>query len=227
VDAYRCCGSAGVGANLISSTFESYCTLLVGASGAVFGFMGLFVADLIVNFESIAWPFVRAFVIVLFLVFFVVNAIIENNRSGSVSHASHVGGLICGIFPSMLFLPNLKDKRLAALRRQLQTRSTGTAEASPRRCALFPTCFLLAFVVDRASGSGLLVLPGGAIGLCLLVAALVLVDTWQVAAPHKMINEAMHAGTVALGKVAIMVSSQASGAAHSPSTLFVCSACVL
>ena len=120
-----------MGANFISAVFESS-TLLVGASGAVFGFMGLFVADLIVNFESIAWPFVRAFTIVLFLAFFVVNAVLENNRQrGQVSHASHIGGLICGIFPSLLFLPNLRDKRLAAVRRELRSQNAG---ATTRRC---------------------------------------------------------------------------------------------
>jgi membrane associated rhomboid family serine protease len=104
----------------------------VGASGTVFGFMGLFVADLIINFESIAWPFLRAFTIVLFLIFFVVNAIVENNRNrGQVSHASHIGGLICGIFPSLLFLPNLKDKRLAAVQRELRAQGAG---ATTQRC---------------------------------------------------------------------------------------------
>ena len=28
-----------------------------------------------------------------------------------VSHFSHVGGFICGLVPSFLFLPNLQDKR--------------------------------------------------------------------------------------------------------------------
>ena len=109
---------AGVGGNLASGLFEDFCTTLVGASGAVFGFMGFFIADLIVNFESIAWPFLRAATIVVFLIFFIVNAVVQN--AGNVSHASHVGGLVCGLFPSMLFLPNLKDRRLAAVRRQLR-----------------------------------------------------------------------------------------------------------
>jgi membrane associated rhomboid family serine protease len=116
----------------VSAVFENS-KLLVGASGTVFGFMGFFVADLIINFESIAWPFVRAFAIILILIFFVVNAIVENSRQGGqVSHASHIGGLICGIFPSLLFLPNLKDKRLAAVRREMQAQGTG---ATTQRCA--------------------------------------------------------------------------------------------
>jgi membrane associated rhomboid family serine protease len=59
---------AGFGASFVSAIFENS-QLLVGASGTVFGFMGLFVADSIINFESIAWPFLRAFTILLFLIF--------------------------------------------------------------------------------------------------------------------------------------------------------------
>ena len=131
-------GCAGVGGNLVSGLFEDYCTTLVGASGAVFGFMGFFVADLIVNFESIAWPFVRAFTILVFLIFFVINAVVERSSKSNVSHASHIGGLICGLFPSMLFLPNLRDRRLAAARRQEQERRRSSAlghTASVSRCA--------------------------------------------------------------------------------------------
>lgn len=107
-----------MGANFISATFEPACTLLVGASGAVFGFMGLFIADLIVNFESISWPIARVACIVLFIVFFVVNAFTDDN-SPNVSHESHVGGLICGLFPSLLFLPNIRNKRVKALQQQV------------------------------------------------------------------------------------------------------------
>lgn len=29
---------------------------MVGASGSVFGFIGLYIADLVLNFETIEWP---------------------------------------------------------------------------------------------------------------------------------------------------------------------------
>lgn len=122
------CICAGIGANLVSAAFEPNCTLLVGASGAVFGFMGLFVADLVVNFESISWPFVRVLCIVLFVGFFIVNAV-SDRSSPRVSHASHVGGLACGLFPSLLFLPNIRNKRIRALKRQIGT-GAGPAEGA-------------------------------------------------------------------------------------------------
>lgn len=125
--------SAGIGANLVSAAFEKSCTLLVGASGAVFGFMGLFVADLVINFESISWPFLRILIILLFVIFFVVNAIIDDSPQ-RVSHASHLGGLVCGLFPSLLFLPNLRNKRLKALQRQI-TEGGGPAEGATTKCA--------------------------------------------------------------------------------------------
>lgn len=127
---------AGIGANLVSAAFEKTCTLLVGASGAVFGFMGLFVADLVINFESIAWPFLRILIILLFVIFFVVNAIIDDSPQ-RVSHASHIGGLVCGLFPSLLFLPNLRNKRLKALQRQV-AEGGGPAEGATTKCA--PVC---------------------------------------------------------------------------------------
>ena len=129
----------GIGANLVSAAFEPNCTLLVGASGAVFGFMGLFVADLVVNFESISWPFLRVLCIVLFVVFFIVNAL-SDDSSPRVSHASHVGGLVCGLFPSLLFLPNLRNKRIRALKRQMET-GEGPASGATVQCA--PICLPL------------------------------------------------------------------------------------
>lgn len=134
--AHRSRPHAGIGANLVSATFEKTCTLLVGASGAVFGFMGLFVADLMINFESISWPFLRVLIILLFVVFFVANAIIDSSPQ-RVSHASHIGGLVCGLFPSLLFLPNLRNKRLKALQRQINE-GAGPAEGATTKCALAP-----------------------------------------------------------------------------------------
>jgi membrane associated rhomboid family serine protease len=128
----QCVSNAGVGANFISATFENACTLLVGASGAVFGLMGLFAADLIVNFESISWPFARVLCIVLFIVFFIVNAVTDQTTP-NVSHQSHIGGAICGLFPSLLFLPNLRNKRVKALQQQVED-GEGPAAGATTKC---------------------------------------------------------------------------------------------
>lgn len=39
--------------NFFSAAFENTCLALVGASGGVFGMVGLFIADMIVNFGTI------------------------------------------------------------------------------------------------------------------------------------------------------------------------------
>jgi hypothetical protein len=44
----------------LSMAFESQCAMYVGASGAIFGMLGLAVADLVLNWESMVRPVVRA-----------------------------------------------------------------------------------------------------------------------------------------------------------------------
>jgi membrane associated rhomboid family serine protease len=39
--------------------FEDPCFVYVGASGAVFGFLGLYLADILLNFESMYRPLLR------------------------------------------------------------------------------------------------------------------------------------------------------------------------
>ena len=39
--------------NFFSAAFEGACATVQGASGGVFGMMGLFIADLVLNFETV------------------------------------------------------------------------------------------------------------------------------------------------------------------------------
>ncbi|CAD7700977.1 unnamed protein product [Ostreobium quekettii] len=100
-----------VGGAFFSAAFEDPCVAVVGASGGVFGFIGLFVADMVLNFSTIRRPILRSFMIVMFLMYFVVA--VATSEVG-VSHLSHVGGLVCGLFPAFLFLPKLNDERVEA-----------------------------------------------------------------------------------------------------------------
>eukprot|EP00873_Tetraselmis_striata_P002547 jgi/Tetstr1/422811/TSEL_013602.t1 len=95
------------GGQLISAAGEDVCGQFVGSSGGVFGMMGLFIADMIFNFETISRPLLRCLLILLFIVFFVITIVQDINAS----HLSHIGGLICGLFPAFLFLPKLRDSR--------------------------------------------------------------------------------------------------------------------
>ena len=39
--------------NFFSAAFENRCTAVVGASGGIFGLLGLFIADMVLNFETL------------------------------------------------------------------------------------------------------------------------------------------------------------------------------
>lgn len=43
----------------VVQAFEDACYVYVGASGAVFGFLGLYLADIVLNFESMYRPVLR------------------------------------------------------------------------------------------------------------------------------------------------------------------------
>jgi membrane associated rhomboid family serine protease len=103
---------AGLAGSLASAAWEAPCSLVVGASGAVFGFVGLYIADIALNFESMVLPLARLAAMVVGLVFLIVLQVVDS-RSGNkaTSHMSHVGGFIAGLCVSFLFLPNFKDRR--------------------------------------------------------------------------------------------------------------------
>ena len=44
---------AAIPGNFFSAAFENSCLAVAGASGGIFGMIGLYIADMILNFESI------------------------------------------------------------------------------------------------------------------------------------------------------------------------------
>jgi len=96
------------GGQILSASLEDLCKVVVGGSGGVFGLVGLFVADMVVNFQTIKRPLLRCMLILLFMIYFV-TTIAEGIKA---SHCSHIGGLMCGLFASFLFLPKLRKGRL-------------------------------------------------------------------------------------------------------------------
>ncbi|KAG1665637.1 hypothetical protein FOA52_011231 [Chlamydomonas sp. UWO 241] len=106
---------SGVAGNFSSTLFEDRCQLVVGASGAIFGLVGLFIADVCLNYESLVLPWLRLGAALGLLVLSVVLQVSDVLVSANVSYASHVGGGLTGLFAAMLFLPNLMDRRWRAL----------------------------------------------------------------------------------------------------------------
>ena len=86
-----------------SAVTEAPCTAVVGTSGVVFGMAGLTLADMALNFETLARPVLRAAVLLALLVFF---AVAVGTTPAGTSHMSHVGGLLCGLLPGLVLLPN-------------------------------------------------------------------------------------------------------------------------
>ena len=58
---------------------------VVGCSGAVFGFMGLYVADMALNFRSLSFPWLRLIWIGATLAYFLVATITQASRSTGTS----------------------------------------------------------------------------------------------------------------------------------------------
>jgi membrane associated rhomboid family serine protease len=91
-----------------SAVSEAFCTAVVGTSGVVFGMAGLTLADLILNFETLSRPLLRATVLLSLLVFF---AVTVGSTPTGTSHMSHVGGFLCGVLPALVLLPNVHRTR--------------------------------------------------------------------------------------------------------------------
>ena len=76
---------------------------MVGASGVVFGFAGVTVADTVHNFETLGRPLMRTAVMLAFLIFF---AVTVGTTANGTSHMSHVGGFLSGLACALVLLPN-------------------------------------------------------------------------------------------------------------------------
>lgn len=99
---------SSIGGNLWSGAIEDPCSVLVGASGGVFGIFGMFAADTIIRWEQLKRPIVRIMLITVVMLQFMYS-IMNDPR---VSHASHAGGLLCGIASSVIFLQDVKNKTM-------------------------------------------------------------------------------------------------------------------
>ena len=70
-----------LGGELVSFMWETSCQVIVGASGGVFGIMGLFIADMFINFKTIMRPILRCITILIIFVFYAMEMSV---RSGSL-----------------------------------------------------------------------------------------------------------------------------------------------
>lgn len=102
---------SAMGGLFISATFEDPCTVVVGASGMIFGITGLWIADMIVNFHHHKRPMLQVVMVAAFFALFAISM----TTSNFTSNFSHIGGLITGICPALFFLPKFGHRRIEAI----------------------------------------------------------------------------------------------------------------
>jgi membrane associated rhomboid family serine protease len=91
--------------NMFASTFESPCATLSGASGSVFGVIGFYIADTLVQWRRLRRPMLRAVLILGLLGQFGASVFAD----AGVSHFSHAGGLVTGLASSVVMLPEIAN----------------------------------------------------------------------------------------------------------------------
>ena len=101
---------AGFGGNLFSAVADDGCNILVGASGMIFGLVGFWIADLLINFHFYRDVLTKSLLAGAFFLFFIITVF----SNAHVSNWCHLGGFLGGVFPSLLVLPRLGRQRLEA-----------------------------------------------------------------------------------------------------------------
>ena len=89
----------------VASIWWYEATISVGASGAIFGLYGFFLATLV--FKVFPPAFSKAF-FVSTLIFVGVNLLM--GLSGGIDNAAHIGGLVSGFLIGLVMSKNLKQK---------------------------------------------------------------------------------------------------------------------
>ena len=122
---------ASVGGQLTSAVWEDWCKVVVGASGGVFGVMGLFVVDMVVNFKTIKRPILQCLLIVVVLIFFIV----EMKQVMPFSRISDRKAQACLVYPCH---PSVSAQfhRQHLTVRSLRSSTVASAPAGPLVCVV-------------------------------------------------------------------------------------------
>lgn len=79
--------------------------VMVGASGGIFGLMGVLISEFYLNWELFTNKLMRLGTIALIIGSHALEYIIQDTR---IATGAHLGGLIYGIAPAVLYLPNYR-----------------------------------------------------------------------------------------------------------------------
>lgn len=120
----------------------------------VFGLLGLFIADLCLNFGSISYPAYRILSLIIYAVMWLISTFRED--SSSVNHVSHIVGLLVGATWGSLYLPSLPNEIM-----ELASPIIGASKLLPSATALCGQReFHIAFMWPLAAGLVMSCLPG-------------------------------------------------------------------
>mmetsp|Transcript_8417 Transcript_8417/g.11352 ORF Transcript_8417/g.11352 Transcript_8417/m.11352 type:complete len:560 (+) Transcript_8417:52-1731(+) len=98
---------SGIGGNFLSALVEDKCVVVMGASGLVYGLMGVYIADFVLNFESVRRPLMQGACILAAVIYLTTTTVLNDSRN---SHFSHIGGCVSGFFPGLMLLPNFHEE---------------------------------------------------------------------------------------------------------------------
>jgi membrane associated rhomboid family serine protease len=97
----------GVSSSLLVGCVERRCDVTTGASGVVFGMLGVWTSDAIINFKTLKYPLLRVLATAVAFALFTTSGLL----AGNISQYAHLGGLFSSIIPALLFLPRTNVKR--------------------------------------------------------------------------------------------------------------------
>ena len=90
-----------------SVLLQGLCHVCSSGSGAIFGLLVLFIADMAFNFEAIRFPILRILAAAILLGVFIAAAIVQ----GLPARLSILGGALTALLPVLSLLPHLKSEK--------------------------------------------------------------------------------------------------------------------
>jgi len=121
----------GIGGNLVSCCFL-FDQVQAGASGSIFGQIGLMFVDVFVNWRMLRRPMCNLVLMIVVIVLCILSGMMPG-----VDNFAHVGGLVVGVIGGFAFMPRLVNKK------GRWTRLIVVAITFPLLLALFITLFVV------------------------------------------------------------------------------------
>jgi membrane associated rhomboid family serine protease len=102
---FSCIGSSIIYCTINKLSYNNDEFVLIGASGGTFGLMGCLISEFYLNWEKFNNKSGRILLIILIIFSHLYEYTLDNSN---IASGVHLGGLIYGISPAVLYLPNYK-----------------------------------------------------------------------------------------------------------------------